>query len=479
MNPVVLLLFSVAALDSDADQTCNASKFIADDGLSLLQRGATLLTSNHGADGQNLTLRQLKTRLHSQSSVRPNAAASKLQSNNTVEAYASQPLKSYSGPQKRKNEKKQRKTERNDGGTMSKTPDHVLCTVMGVCFVLMGIIGLCLRDWASEDSSTALPTQIEQDQDDMKAAEEASTGVPDRIDAEESKSEETIKACSINALVKKTKDTQCPSQWQRLCAIVWCVGPVHHRIPWQRYFALGFWFLLLLANAAFTRLVCHYGIPQDCQLHDDRIKDLHSVQRLLFMGFILAVLAGIMEPVRFGYLFSMTRSGYFRGVFFILIFMGTSPAWGSLDLFPSLSKFSIATGGDDGERKDLFDVLRLALLIGGATLVLFHFAWAFVFNPIQGFLAYTISRVTIWLLYVAFFVESSKKDSGHTADFHLHHYMIGFLFAILAEFNNPISLLLLAIGSGVFVQGIAAYNADPLIYQLPGQSFLGIFEIRM
>mmetsp|Transcript_122593 Transcript_122593/g.308192 ORF Transcript_122593/g.308192 Transcript_122593/m.308192 type:complete len:95 (-) Transcript_122593:144-428(-) len=47
--------------------------------------------------------------------------------------------------------------------------------------------------------------------------------------------------------------------------------------------------------------------------------------------------------------------------------------------------------------------------------------------------------------------------------FHFHHYAMGFLAASLAEFNHPASLVLLACGTGVFVQGIAAYDHDPII----------------
>ena len=35
---------------------------------------------------------------------------------------------------------------------------------------------------------------------------------------------------------------------------------------------------------------------------------------------------------------------------------------------------------------------------------------------------------------------------------HLHHYVIGFLIAILAEFNHPISLVVLAAGAVPFLQ---------------------------
>lgn len=231
-----------------------------------------------------------------------------------------------------------------------------------------------------------------------------------------------------------------------------------HRIPWEQYFALGFWYCLLLANAAFTRLWCYCNIPLDCHSRVDSLRGIHSLDTLLKDGFIIAVLTGVMQKDRFAYLFNFSQEHYFRGALFLVVFFATSPVFGSLDLIPALSRISLTTGSAHSQ---LYNFVIILLALGGVALVLFHVVWAAMHNPLKACVAYLGSRLVVWVIYAMYFVEAGKIT---TADFHLHHYMVGYLIAILAEFNHPVSLLLLAIGTGIFVQGLAAYNADPLIY---------------
>jgi len=231
----------------------------------------------------------------------------------------------------------------------------------------------------------------------------------------------------------------------------------YHRIPWEQYVALAFWYCLLLTNACLTRLVCHAGIPHDCHGHLGALRGLHTFDRLMKDGFIIAVLTGVAQRDLFAYLFDLSSEGWFRGLLFLLVFLGTSPVFGSLDLIPSLSAFSLTTGGAQGF---LFSVIIGVLVFGGISLVIFHLVWAYLHNPPVACFTYIASRAVIWAVYYMYFHQAGKVSF---ADFHLHHYMVGYLIAILAEFNHPVSLLLLAIGTGIFVQGLAAYNADDII----------------
>lgn len=234
---------------------------------------------------------------------------------------------------------------------------------------------------------------------------------------------------------------------------------IRAQIPWQQFMAIAYWFMLLTANAALTRLVCNFGVPHDCHDRIDTIRGLDSYDRLLKDGFIIAVLTGINRRDRFRYLFDFSRESCFRGIWFIGVFMLTSLVFGSLDLIPALSRFSLTTGG---HQSILFSILIALLVLGAAALIGLHIAWAFMYNsPIAG-ATYIASRAIVWVVYIIYFVQANRK---WWLQFHLHHFMIGYMIAILAEFNHPISVLLLAIGSGIFVQGLAAYAADPLIYR--------------
>eukprot|EP00927_Polykrikos_kofoidii_P086798 TRINITY_DN9832_c0_g1_i1.p1 TRINITY_DN9832_c0_g1~~TRINITY_DN9832_c0_g1_i1.p1 ORF type:complete len:376 (-),score=30.35 TRINITY_DN9832_c0_g1_i1:76-1203(-) len=229
-----------------------------------------------------------------------------------------------------------------------------------------------------------------------------------------------------------------------------------HRISWQQYLVLAFWFLLLLTQAAFTRLICHLGIPRDCKTHVDPMKSVQNVHMLMAYGFAVAVLTDIQQPERFGYLFCFREYPY-RGASFVVVFFLASVVFGSLDLVPFLNQVSLV---DDGSHDLLNNFLLWLLFASFLALVLWHFWWAYQCNPLPGFFAYSASRLLLWCLYIAYFVMAARDL---TVTFHLHHYLVGFLLAVLAEFNHPVSLLLLSIGSGVMVQGIAAYDADPLI----------------
>lgn len=229
-----------------------------------------------------------------------------------------------------------------------------------------------------------------------------------------------------------------------------------YKVAWFQYFAISFWCLLLSTQAAFTRLWCQVGIPRDCQPHTTTVEFVKANHMLLMYGFMLAVFSGINHASRFLYIFDFSFEKP-RGVAFLAIFFLSSPAWGSLDLVPALSSFSLNEGISWGIVTQL---LMVTLIAGSFGAALWHFHHAWVHDIAEGFAAYVATRLVMLLLLVGYFLGSSDLS---TVSFHLHHYIIGFYFAVLSEFNHPVSLVLLAAGSGVMAQGIGAYGADPLL----------------
>jgi hypothetical protein len=53
----------------------------------------------------------------------------------------------------------------------------------------------------------------------------------------------------------------------------------------------------------------------------------------------------------------------------------------------------------------------------------------------------------------------SRPDSG--VEVHLHHLYLGWALAAFGRFNNRVSGLTLAVGAGIFVQGVASYSFAP------------------
>lgn len=226
-----------------------------------------------------------------------------------------------------------------------------------------------------------------------------------------------------------------------------------HRIPGSQYIALGVWMALLMVEYAIVRVSCKFGFPQDCQQERNYVIVMQDYQYLVFMGFVLAIITGIHWPDRFQYVFSF-RLPQLRGLWFVALFLATGPVWGLLDHIPGLNNFSL-TGSQPGH------VVTLSVLaLGALALVAWHVHEAWRFNSTGGFIAYVLSRICLVAFYSVYFVLSrADKDIS----FHLHHYAVGFLAASLAEFNHPLSLVLLALGAGVFVQGIAAYESASMI----------------
>jgi len=230
-----------------------------------------------------------------------------------------------------------------------------------------------------------------------------------------------------------------------------------HRIPGTQYFALMVWTVLLLLDYAWTRVIClTIGVPPDCSQKSDIALVMHDFEYLLFSGVVLAILTGIHWPDRFVYIFDFNEKGRCpRAVVFLVTLFGSSLAWGSFSLVPGLKGFSITPG-----MSGLSQFLLIVVLLGAVLLIGWHVRTAWQHNSWFGFLAYVLSRTGIVIFYVGHLLVIPGHDDVH---FHFHHYVIGYLAASLAEFNHPLSLLLLSIGTGVYVQGIAAYHADPII----------------
>mmetsp|Transcript_63346 Transcript_63346/g.185186 ORF Transcript_63346/g.185186 Transcript_63346/m.185186 type:complete len:300 (+) Transcript_63346:53-952(+) len=232
-----------------------------------------------------------------------------------------------------------------------------------------------------------------------------------------------------------------------------------HRVPWVQYFAFGVWTLLLLLQYGFTRALCHHGIPKDCEEMDRgsinvQVRVMYDFQQLLTMGFVLAVLTGVHLPERFFYIFRLQRPRP-RGLVFLLCFFLSSPGWSALNANPTLSHFTLTA-----DMKGIYLVLLGFLLLLVVLLVGWHLWCAWRHNSWKGFLAYLLSRLAVWTFY-AVYMTITLKNKRMT--FRIHHYEVAYLAAVLAEFNHPLSLLLLAIGTGIFVQGIAAYSAVPIV----------------
>lgn len=254
------------------------------------------------------------------------------------------------------------------------------------------------------------------------------------------------------------------------CAAASKVGAARdgYRVSWRQNAALATWCVVLMLGYAVTRVGCGYGIPRDCKREKGPVQIGDDLQQLLLMGLVLALFTGLHEAERFSYIFSLSRPRP-RGVAFLALFFLTAPAWGSLDfVFP---QFSISGYGlRHWSSIALLALTALALL----TLFGWHLRRACIHRSWKEFVAYTAPRVIV----LGFFVVFNTILPQYSGDYrvHLHHYMVAFIFASLAEFNHPVSLILLAVSTSVFVQGIAAYDAASVVAAVEPPSYRYQFD---
>merc|ERR1711971_969384 len=108
-------------------------------------------------------------------------------------------------------------------------------------------------------------------------------------------------------------------------------------------------------------------------------------------------------------------------------------------MMPMLNRFSLT-----GIHVETL-VPLMATLSGAVFLVVWHIYTAYKHNSLAGFMAYFVSRLILCVFYGMYIVI--KLTDGDDLNLHLHHYAVGFLAASLAEFNHPISVLTLALGT--------------------------------
>eukprot|EP00928_Gymnodinium_smaydae_P034788 TRINITY_DN24582_c0_g2_i1.p1 TRINITY_DN24582_c0_g2~~TRINITY_DN24582_c0_g2_i1.p1 ORF type:complete len:296 (+),score=36.91 TRINITY_DN24582_c0_g2_i1:102-890(+) len=233
-----------------------------------------------------------------------------------------------------------------------------------------------------------------------------------------------------------------------------------HKVPALQYINLGIWTLVLTVGFTFTRLVCGTGVPPDCKVHDSWLVTLYDLQQLWTFGFILAVFTGVHMPDRFDYVFSFRRPKP-RGLAFLAIYFFAIYIWGFLGQVAFFKSIVITP---DMVSQNGFTLLLL--FSGCVALMVWHFHCAWKHNSVFSFLAYVVSRLAVGIFYISYFWVAAEMQSVF---YHIHHYLLAFFLALFAEFNHPVSLVLLSAAAGVFVQGIAAYNADPLIYHKNAQ----------
>jgi hypothetical protein len=186
-------------------------------------------------------------------------------------------------------------------------------------------------------------------------------------------------------------------------------------------------------------------------LQIDYYEFFSDITTLSLYSLALGWFIGISERSRFNYLFN--RHQWYAGATFFL----TPPIYSAISNIDAL-KFDLT---------DLESLLHcpLCLLIVtlGITAISAVIGWHLMINwrspaPRASFLVYLLTRIVM----LGWFTSAAVIFATHGIQVHLHHLYIGWALTLWCNLNLPVSAVALAIGAGIFVQGIGAYSFAPV-----------------
>jgi hypothetical protein len=223
------------------------------------------------------------------------------------------------------------------------------------------------------------------------------------------------------------------------------------KIAYERYVPrLVFGYLLIACFLAEHLFLVLSFFPSLLQI--DYYEFFSDITTLSLYSLALGWFIGISERSRFNYLFNRHR--WYAAVTFFL----TPPIYSAISNIDAL-KFDLT------DLKSLLHcplcLLVLSLGVSATTAVIgwhISIAWRRA-SPKAAFLIYVCTRVImlVWFASAAVILARSKS-----VNIHLHHLYIGWALALWCDVNAPISVIALAIGAGIFVQGIGAYSFAPV-----------------
>eukprot|EP00752_Nemacystus_decipiens_P003260 g3017.t1 len=217
------------------------------------------------------------------------------------------------------------------------------------------------------------------------------------------------------------------------------------------------WIGLLVLVWLWQRLMCHFGLPPNCDLPTDALEVLTDLLALLVFGLTQAWFCEILEERRFRHL---TREAYF-GAVVLLIGLALSglerTRW-----FQDMRFF------DNDRWIDSHIIFAVILITITLVFVAYHFAEAWRTLPGAYYVSgninlnivikenlhriYNVSRgliVTYSLLYGAF-----AFDKGDGLQF--HYVLLAWVLSLLAQFKSKPSIIFLGLCTGVFMQNFGS-----------------------
>ena len=190
------------------------------------------------------------------------------------------------------------------------------------------------------------------------------------------------------------------------------------------------WQGLLFVGLLTSRLTCLCGLPSDCV--NIGIKD---IEYLFVYGYVAGVIININSD----------RGAVLRRWWFWLIYIGSGVIFSTIGEIKAM-QWSIT-------QNVIWTPYIIITITGGGVVILsLFFQIALYYRNIQycGLISLIYTSRTIQVL--------------SATDLHLHHYWLAWNIMLLCSITNSLyNDILLAIFTGIFVQGVSEYGAAPIV----------------
>lgn len=217
----------------------------------------------------------------------------------------------------------------------------------------------------------------------------------------------------------------------------------NYHLPGAEFFRLLVWSLTLLIGYGIGRILCLTQTLSDNDQLDDQLNYnvLDNLYSLLAMGFTLYYFTCAHSEKRFNYIFGFSAKTRYSGAWFVFFFVAPFAwRWFNPDPF-GVYRFADHVVENDGT----LSVIVVVLFI----LVVF---WHIFASLRLGVLwTYLGSRIFVFGVFALFFINDPIANR-------VNDYQIAWVFALLGCLNHPLSLLTLALGMALFVDGLARHK---------------------
>ena len=221
---------------------------------------------------------------------------------------------------------------------------------------------------------------------------------------------------------------------------------------------VGAWSLVLFVTFLANRCVnVWFGVPSDGHESWGTLFFVENLQATLLYGFVQAFFVGVADEGRLAHLLCGApeggRRGRARAALFVATLLLSGPCFGAISDVTALES-SLSNGRDQPGAIAAYLVLAAVV----AAVIAWHFAYARRAFSKPGWHAYAYARVAVLVFYAGYSAALLLADDAYD----YHHYFLAWAVSLIARFRHPLSASLLAISTGIFVQGVAAYGAAEL-----------------